>query len=373
MKRLAVAFCLLYVVAVALVIASFASINWDKPDTVAINDIVMSHSEDALVDALVAYQDEQSALLTSKSTLLRNCLLVILTAFAVGGFYLLYTIDRQYLKPFRELQSFAQNVASGNLNIPLRMNRSESFGAFTESFDLMRDELARAREAERHADLSKKELVASLSHDIKTPVASIKAATELMSASISDPKQLSQLQAISNKANQIDTLITNLFSATLEDLQELPVTPTELPSLLLETLIEQADYQKRAPRSTVPECIIIADPVRLAQVLDNIFENSYKYANTAIEVTTSLENDTLNIAITDFGPGVSPEELTLLCQKFYRGSNATNISGSGLGLYLAKHFMQKMHGDLQVMNNQKTSPTGSTNTSFTVALNLTLA
>ena len=83
-------------------------------------------------------------------------------------------------KPFKKLQSFAVNVARGNLDIPLKMDKNNPFGAFTESFDIMREELAAARQSEYAANRSKKELVASLSHDIKTPVASIKAVSELM-------------------------------------------------------------------------------------------------------------------------------------------------------------------------------------------------
>ena len=73
------------------------------------------------------------------------------------------------LTPFRKLRRFARDVAAGNLDIPLEMDSYGSFGAFTESFGLMREELKKARENERAADQSKKELVASLSHDINTP------------------------------------------------------------------------------------------------------------------------------------------------------------------------------------------------------------
>ena len=83
------------------------------------------------------------------------------------------------VKPFRKLEGFAERIAGGNLDIPLEMDRQNLFGAFTESFDLMRAELKKARLAEAEANAGKKELVAKLSHDIKTPVASIKAASEV--------------------------------------------------------------------------------------------------------------------------------------------------------------------------------------------------
>jgi signal transduction histidine kinase len=109
--------------------------------------------------------------------------IVIFTTFAaltvLCALYIIF-LNQAVFKPFKKLQSFAVNVARGNLDMPLKMDRNNAFGAFTESFDIMREELASARQSEYVANRSKKELVASLSHDIKTPVASIKAVSELM-------------------------------------------------------------------------------------------------------------------------------------------------------------------------------------------------
>ena len=90
-----------------------------------------------------------------------------------------FYIHHVVIRPFWKLKKFAERVADGNLDIPLEMDRKNLFGAFTESFDIMRSELKKARIAEARANAGKKELVAKLSHDIKTPVASIKAASEV--------------------------------------------------------------------------------------------------------------------------------------------------------------------------------------------------
>ena len=107
----------------------------------------------------------------------QTMILIILAAMllqcAVCIGYLGY-LNRVIIKPFRQLEGFAERIAGGNLDIPLMMDRQNLFGAFTESFDIMRSELKKARAAEARANASKKELVAKLSHDIKTPVASIK-------------------------------------------------------------------------------------------------------------------------------------------------------------------------------------------------------
>ena len=209
------------------------------------------------------------------------------TAFAVAAAVLLqciicagyfFYVQRTVLKPFQRLRKFAERIAQGNLDIPLEMDRQNLFGAFTESFDIMRSELKKARMAEAAANESKKELVAKLSHDIRTPVASIKAASEVGEALSQDEKNRRNYGQIIQKADQINTLVNNLFSAALEELQELSVIPTELNSAELRPMLENADYLHRAVIPPVPDCLLSADSLRLQQVFDNIFANSYKYA-----------------------------------------------------------------------------------------------
>lgn len=264
-------------------------------------------------------------------------------------FYAEY-IDRSIFRPFRKLQAFARHVAEGKLDMPLEMEKGNGFGAFAESFDLMREELAKARENERIANQSKKELVASLSHDIKTPIASIKAVSEVMlvKTAIEDDKR--QLEVINAKVDQINTLITNMFSATLEELQELSVTVTEQSSGVISDLIKNADYNNRATISSIPECIVLVDMQRLLQVIDNVISNSYKYAGTSIGVRAIIKGSFLEIEFKDYGQGVSPEEIPLLFNKFYRAKNAVGKSGTGLGLYICQYLMSKMSGDIECRN-----------------------
>jgi signal transduction histidine kinase len=241
-------------------------------------------------------------------------------------------------------------VAAGELDFPLEMDKGNQFGAFTESFDLMRDELAKARENERLANESKKELVASLSHDIKTPVASIKAVSEIMSVKSQNEEEKRQLAIINAKADQINTLITNMFNATLEELQRLSVTVTEESSAMLYDIIKNADYNGSASISHIPECIMLADPQRLQQVVDNIISNSYKYAGTSINVTAVIKDQYLEIEFRDYGQGVSSEEIPLLFHKFYRAKNSSGKNGAGLGLYISKYLMNKMDGNIGCRN-----------------------
>lgn len=265
--------------------------------------------------------------------------------------YFLYLRCRVYM-PFQRLRAFAVRVASGNLEAPLQMEQENLFGAFTESFDLMREELRRARARELAAQQEKKELVASLSHDIRTPVTSIKLLCELMQAT-APAGFAGKLETIQAKADCIDGLITNLFHATLEELGELRVNPVEWDSRAFGKMLQEADYLERVQQPCpVPACILRADPLRMEQVLANLFANSYKYAGTSIEVSCVLSDEFLSVTVRDFGSGAAEDELPSLTQKFYRGRNtlANGRDGSGLGLYLARYLMEKIGGDLTCRN-----------------------
>lgn len=305
----------------------------------------------AVAGKIIIYNNSTQSLQTEKQTaaLILTAAVFLQGVICIG--YMLY-LNRIIMKPFRKLRGFAQRVAGGNLDIPLEMDRKNLFGAFTESFDIMRDELRKARIAEAEANSSKKELVAKLSHDIKTPVASIKAASEVGAMLTEDEKLRDNYTQIIRKADQINTLITNLFTATLEELQQLSVTPADIESGELKSLLENADYLHRAVFPAVPECLLYADRLRLQQVFDNIFANSYKYADTKIDVEIYRTENRLAVCIEDYGGGVDGEELPLLKEKFRRGNNTGDMEGAGLGLYISDYFMKEMGGALVIENGQ---------------------
>ncbi|MDQ0089585.1 signal transduction histidine kinase [Paenibacillus anaericanus] len=283
----------------------------------------------------------------------QELLIVILAAFlAIALLSIAYVryLNRTVVRPFHKLKDFARNVANGNLDIPLDIDKNNLFGAFSESFDMMREELAAARQSEYRANRSKKELVASLSHDIKTPVASIKAVSELMLVLTTSEKERKQLNTIYAKAEQIDLLVTDMFHATLEELEELKVTVVDEHSSALQKLIESSNYYGKIEWDDIPECIIHTDTARLQQVFDNILSNSYKYANTSVRITFKIASSYLEVIIMDYGMGVPEDELPLLFNKFYRGHDVTGQSGTGLGLYISKYIMEKMESHITCYN-----------------------
>lgn len=334
--------------------------------------IVDIRKENEIVGKAIIYNSEVDKIELYRRDAFISTSIVLVLFFGMCIIYLLY-LNNSIIKPFRKLKAFASSVSHGNLDIPLIMDKNNLFGAFTESFDIMREELLKARNNERVANQSKKELIAELSHDIKTPVASIKALSELMLIRIAnregkstvlnsnikgldyanmEEKMIEQLETIGAKADQINLLISNMFHATLEELKELKVEPLEEFSTILKELIKNADYDKKIIVYEIPECLVICDALRLQQVFDNIISNSYKYGGSHITVTSEIIKKQLVLTFMDYGKELLKEDIPLIFHKFYRGNNTNGQGGSGLGLYISKYFLEQMHGDISCENSK---------------------
>ena len=274
--------------------------------------------------------------------------IIIIVAVIVFGVY----VKRSIYTPFQNMERFAGRIAEGDLDDPLTMDKNNMFGAFTESFDIMREELKASKERETALQKREKELVASLSHDLKTPITGIKLTCELLAAKLAaadgSEDVTGKIDTIYKKADQIDALVNDLFSSALEDLGEFKVNCTDESSSILSDIIKKYDDKNYVQIGPVPEVLIHVDNKRMGQVIGNIIANSYKYAGTQIDVNYRIVDDYLEMSIADHGPGVEEDELDLITNKFYRGKRwkESKAEGSGLGLYIAKTLMEKMDGEL---------------------------
>lgn len=278
--------------------------------------------------------------------------LLIGTAAAFGAY-----IRKAILRPFAKMKDFASYVAAGDLDRPLEMDRGNMFGAFSESFDIMREELKASRARELSLQKKERELIASLSHDLKTPVTGIKLTSELMAAVFSQNEgqeitvtqdMIVKMNNVYKKADEIALLVGDLFSSTLEDLGAFKVNCADENSAVITALVSEYDDRGLVRISEIPQVIVHMDKLRLSQVIGNILFNSYKYADTPIDISFRLDERFLEVSIHDSGPGVPEDEIELITNKFYRGKEQGDKEGSGLGLYIARILMDKMGGELSV-------------------------
>ncbi len=294
------------------------------------------------------------------------CLVICSLILLVGGYLVFYIFYRTQIKPIKELEEFATEISKGNLDIPLPIRSGNSSDSFTESFDLMREELKAAKEREIAAEQAKREMVAELSHDLKTPVATIKATCEVLEMiyrkKAEDDSILEKIGYISSKTDTINKLVENVFRANLDDMEEVRVNVGEYDSREIREFFEgMKDYGNIILDNDIPECLVYMDRLRMEQVIDNVIGNSYKYAGTDIHVSfaetsvapsSGAENQFIVITVKDSGPGVPEDELPLIVEKYFRGKNSSEKQGYGLGLYLVKMYMEKQNGGMECYNDE---------------------
>ena len=117
-------------------------------------------------------------------------------------------------------------------------------------------------------------------------------------------------------------------------------------------MIQSSDYLGSDSVPEIPGCLLYVDRLRLQQVFDNIFANSYKYADTKIDVDFLIDSKNLKIIIEDYGGGIKEEELPFIKEKFRRGDNSEGIEGAGLGLFISDYFMKEMGGEIVIENGE---------------------
>ena len=199
----------------------------------------------------------------ARKKLVAAAAVLLLGLLLAGGLYGLY-VRNTIILPFRKMERFAADVAAGRLDTPLMLEKSNLFGAFTQSFDIMREELRASRQRELELKIKEKELIASLSHDLKTPITGIKLLCELMAVKVRDEYVLSKVENIHQKAEQINVLVADLLASALDELGEMQVTCRDEPAAMLHELVAEHDTRQLVREGAIPPCMICADRLVIA-------------------------------------------------------------------------------------------------------------
>lgn len=341
-------------------------------------DVTVSSPSSYTDEELVIYRQIWDGMNENVEAVKKEMFVTFLIFWAVVfvlGYVLFLYIYIKEIKPILQLSSFATEISKGNLDVPLPMNKNNGFVDFTEGFDIMREELKASKAREIEAENLKREMVAELSHDLKTPIATIQATCEVLNLQAArkkdncTPERLKELEDleekigfITKKADMINELIKNVFRATLDDMDEIKVSVEEYGSTIIEDYFKGLkEYGNIILDNHIPECLIYMDRLRMEQVVDNIVGNSYKYAGTDIHVSFGETEEMtdkqgnkikfLRITVKDSGPGVPESDLPLISEKYYRGNNAKERTGYGLGLYLVKNYMERQGGGMEYYND----------------------
>lgn len=309
-------------------------------------------------DALVELEDSIRKGSVSEN---QNVRLKVAMGFLIMGLLymvmLLFYIWHSILRPFQKLENYAQEVAGGNLDITLDYERRNYFGAFTWAFDHMRKEILAARKKEHEAIEANKTIVASLSHDIKTPIASIRAYSEALEANLgaSFEKRQQYSETIIRKCDEVTALVNDLVLHSLSELEKLEIKCEEISAVeVIRNTIRDLEFEKLELKEPLVIANIWGDRKRIAQILENLLNNARKYApNARVEIFTEVEEGLYLLHVRDHGKGILPEDMPFVMQKFYRGKNVFDMPGSGLGLYIVSYLVEEMGGEVQLNNSEQ--------------------
>ena len=272
-------------------------------------------------------------------------------------------VDLKVLKPFNKLSNYSTELAKGNLTSPMKEEKNKNFGKFVWGMDMLRETLETNKKNELKLQKDKKTLILSISHDIKTPLSAIKLYSKALKEGIYETpeKRNDALNGIDKNVKEIEKHVSDIVNASREDFLNLTVENKELYLSDLINKIEILYKEKFAHLHTLFEiasydnCLIKGDANRLEEVLQNILENAIKYGDGRyVKMHIEEEEDYKLIYITNSGSSINEEELPHIFDSFYRGSNAENKDGSGLGLYICKSLMRMMGGDIfaKIENNE---------------------
>ena len=284
----------------------------------------------------------------------RPMIALCICCIVMTGIVLMFVYFR-ILRPFEKLKAFSAQVSKGDFDIPLKMERGNYFGDFTRSFDTMRLEIKEARCREKEATENNKTVIASLAHDLRTPIASIRAYSEALMTGIASTaeKREQYCRVLLKKCDEVTKMTDDLLLHSVSDLDKLSIITEDFDvCAFLDKTLKELNVGKNDIKLQEPDFsfVISADRHRLAQIVQNVVFNARKYAKTDIDVFLEKQDKSVRITFRDYGKGIPDEDIPFAFDKFYRGHNSDNEEGSGLGLYIVRYLTEKMGGNVLLHN-----------------------
>ena len=281
----------------------------------------------------------------------------------LNSYFLSRFIVRKIISPLEQLKEGAEKIQNGDLDVHLQHQGHDEFTPSLQAFNLMSRKLKESLLQRKADEEQRKELIASISHDIRTPLTSIKAYVEgLLDHVANTPeKQERYLKVIQKKADVLERLVEQLLLLTKMDIGEkaLPMKPIPL-SQLIEEFIEdnQLNWTKRGASFALDiekNISISGSSLLLERIIENLVTNSLKYkveSMVHIQIVLRKEGNAVVLTIIDDGPGVPEESLHRLQEAFYRTDKARTKTdnGSGLGLAIVRQAVTLMNGNMEIEN-----------------------
>ncbi len=283
---------------------------------------------------------------------------VMIVILMITAILLTQWLGMNFFTPINRLNIAMKHIRDGNLDYRLQTDEEGEIGELYHNYEDMRLRLKESAEEKLEREQQNRELISNISHDLKTPITSIKGYVEgLMDGVANTPeKQERYIRTIYNKANDMNTLINELTLYSRIDNDKVPYNfhrinvadyfgdCVEEIGMDMESRGIKLDYSNLV----APDTKIIADPEQMKRVINNIVGNSVKYMDKAdgkIDIRILDEQDSIRVEIEDNGKGIAAKDLPNIFDRFYRTDSSRNSAqgGSGIGLSIVKKVIED-HG-----------------------------
>jgi len=261
----------------------------------------------------------------------------------------------------RHLTEAAQRVALGDLHVRVSVHGNDEVAALAREFNAMAQQLAASDREREASEQARRELVAAISHDLRTPLTSLRAQIEALADGLVDDPSTQQryLSSMRGQIAHLSTLIDDLFELSQLEAGQLRLeleraSIQDLVSDTLEGLLVQAQQKGVQLSAAVAPNV---DPLRMApqkieRVLYNLVTNAIRHTPPQGSVQIAVEPGTHNVVVRvrDSGEGIADEDLPHIFEKFYRGekSRSRASGGAGLGLAIARGIVEAHGGQIWV-------------------------
>ncbi len=263
------------------------------------------------------------------------------------------TMSYSMAKPLRQMSSAAKKFAVGDFSARVEVRSDDEIGELANAFNYMADSLSSSEGMRRT-------FISNVSHELKTPMTTIAGFIDgMLDGTIPPERQPHYMKIVSNEVKRLSRLVTSMLSLSRIDRGELRVSPQkfDLFSMLITILAsyEQKIVEKKLHITGLEDfksITVFADPDLMYQVIYNLIENAVKFTNEGGTIHFGVEEtryDT-SVSISNTGPGIPPEDIRFIFDRFYKTDKSRSIDkkGMGLGLFIAKTIMRLHGGDIFV-------------------------
>ncbi|WP_291757882.1 HAMP domain-containing sensor histidine kinase [Lysinibacillus sp. UBA5990] len=276
--------------------------------------------------------------------------------------YMNRKVQKDILTPLHELKKNTEEIIKGNYEQMSSYPKLAELGELYAVFDQMRLEIKQLVILQNEQEQNQKKLISSISHDVRTPLTTIKAYLDAISEGVcrNEDSLMSYIHIMQTNTEKMSRLIDDLFIHALKELGHIPIHLNEqysrdvLTNILLpiQYYVQTTNIHFIKP-AIIPNVLIQVDEGRLEQVISNLVTNALKHTSNGdtITITTYIEYQTLYIQVIDNGNGMLPEDMPFIFERYFRGhqperESAIKNEGAGLGLSICQHIMEEHYGSI---------------------------